>query len=55
LNRILGMAILVAGVAQAVLALPAPPGVPEIGASSAFTVLSLISGSLMVIRGRRKR
>jgi hypothetical protein len=43
------MMLLIAGASQLAMA-----SVPEIGAASAGSALALVSGALLVIRGRRK-
>ncbi|MDP8990018.1 MAG: hypothetical protein M3N41_08060 [Acidobacteriota bacterium] len=52
MQKVLGMMILLAGAAQLAMASPAP--VPEIGVGSAGSAIALISGAMLVIRGRRK-
>ena len=51
MQKILGMMLLIAGASQLAMASPA---VPEIGAGSAASAIALISGAMLVIRGRRK-
>ena len=51
MQKVLGMMILIAGVSQLAMA---SITVPEIGAGSAGSALALISGAMLVIRGRRK-
>jgi hypothetical protein len=50
------MSLLLVGVASAAFAQihPPPPSTPEIAAGSAASALALLSGALLVIRGRRK-
>ena len=50
--KILGTSLLFAAMAGLLLAQPVPS--PEIDANSAGTALVLLSGALLVIRGRRK-
>ncbi len=50
MQKILGMMILIAGASQFAMA----TAVPEIGVGSAGSALALISGAMLVIRGRRK-
>jgi len=50
MQKILGMMLLIAGASQLAMATP----VPEIGAASAGSAIALISGAMLVIRGRRK-
>jgi hypothetical protein len=51
--KILGMALLLA--AASGLALATPIGVPEIDPGSVGSALALLTGALLVIRGRRKQ
>ena len=51
MQKVLGMMILIAGASQLAMAVTA---VPEIGVDSAGSALALISGAMLVIRGRRK-
>jgi hypothetical protein len=51
MQKILGMMLLIAGASQLAMAVTA---VPEIGAASAGSAIALISGAMLVIRGRRK-
>ncbi len=51
MQKVLGMMILVAGASQFAMAALA---VPEIGVGSAGSAIALISGAMLVIRGRRK-
>jgi hypothetical protein len=50
MQKVLGMMILLAGASQFVMA----SAVPEIGVGSAGSAIALISGAMLVIRGRRK-
>jgi hypothetical protein len=50
MRRVLGMMLLVAGAATFAMG----AGVPEIGVGSAGSAVALLSGALLVIRGRRK-
>ena len=50
--KILGMALVFAAVSGMALATPL---VPEIDPGSAGSALALLTGALLVIRGRRKR
>ena len=50
MQKVLGMVILLAGASQFAMASP----VPEIGVGSAGSAIALISGAMLVIRGRRK-
>lgn len=52
MRKIVGMALLVIGVSGVAMAVPA---VPEIDAGSGVSALALISGALLVIRGRRTK
>jgi hypothetical protein len=55
LKRIIVLVLSVFGAAAVALATPAGPGgAPEIDANSAVTALTLLSGSVLLIRGRRK-
>jgi hypothetical protein len=53
MNKALGMMLLLAGVSS--LAMAATAAVPEIGVGSAGSAMALVSGALLVIRGRRKK
>ena len=50
MQKIVGMMLLIAGASQFAMASP----VPEIGIGSAGSAIALISGAMLVIRGRRK-
>ncbi len=50
MQKVLGMMILIAAAAQFAMA----SAVPEIGGGSAGSAIALISGTMLVIRGRRK-
>jgi hypothetical protein len=50
MQKIVGMMILIAGASQLAMA----SAVPEIGVGSAGSAIALISGAMLVIRGRRK-
>ncbi len=51
MQKILGMMLLIAGASQFAMAVTP---VPEIGVGSAASAIALISGAMLVIRGRRK-
>jgi hypothetical protein len=51
-TKVLGMVLLLIGVSGLALAVAA---VPEIDPSSGGSALALLSGALLVIRGRRNR
>ncbi len=51
MRKLLGMALLLVGTAHFAIG---APGVPEIGVGSDGSALALITGTLLVIRGRRK-
>jgi hypothetical protein len=51
MQKVLGMLILVTGASQFAMAALT---VPEIGVGSAGSAIALISGAVLVIRGRRK-
>jgi len=51
--KLLGCALLLMGMAGFVFGPPSP--VPEISPDSASTAVVLISGALLVMRGRRKK
>jgi hypothetical protein len=53
MQRVLGMMLLVVGASAFAMGVAAP--VPEIGAGSAGSAVALLSGMLLVIRGRRKK
>ena len=50
--KLIGSVLLFTGMAGFVFG---PPAVPEITPDSATTAVALISGALLVMRGRRKR
>ena len=50
--KYLGTALLFVGMASAALAQSSP--VPEISAGSAASAIALLSGALLVLRGRKK-
>jgi hypothetical protein len=52
MRKAIGLLLLTLGTAAAALAIPIPS--PEIDGGSAISALALISGALLVIRGRRK-
>ena len=51
MRKVLGMMLLVAG--ASVIAMGAP-SVPEISAGSAGSAVAILSGALLILRGRRK-
>jgi hypothetical protein len=51
--KLLGSMLLLMGMGSLVFAQPVPT--PEISPDSAATALALISGALLVMRGRRKK
>ena len=51
MKKVLGMFLLLSGVASFAMA----TAVPEVGAGSAGSAVALLSGALLVIRGRRKK
>jgi hypothetical protein len=51
MQKALGMMILLVGASNFAMAVAATP---EIGAASAGSAIALISGALLVMRGRRK-
>ena len=53
MNRIVGLTLILIGVAAVALAAPAG-GSPEIDPGSAGSALALLTGAALVIRGRRK-
>lgn len=53
MSRILGMVLILAGVSVAAFA-DGAGGAPEISAGSAISALALLSGGLLVYRGRRR-
>jgi hypothetical protein len=53
MTRTIGMMLLMIGVAGVMLAVPT--GAPEIDPSSGASAVALLSGALVVIRGRRKK
>ncbi len=50
--KLIGMALLTVGAAAVAFASTSP--VPEIDPNSAVSALALVSGALLVLRGRRK-
>ena len=52
MRKVLGMMLLVVGASVFAMGVPA---VPEIGAGSAGSAVALLSGTLLILRGRRKR
>ena len=56
MKKILSFALLLLGMAGSLMAQgPGFPGAPEIDPGSAVSALVLLSGSLLVLRARRKR
>jgi len=53
MTKAVGLMLLLVGAAS--FAMAAPPIAPEIGAGSAGSAIALLSGALLVIRGRRKK
>jgi hypothetical protein len=53
MNKVLGMLLLLVGVSS--LAMAATAAVPEIGVGSAGSAMALVSGGMLVIRGRWKK
>ena len=53
MQKILGMMLLVVG--SSAFAMGSASAVPEIGVGSAGSAVALLSGTLLVIRGRRKK
>jgi hypothetical protein len=53
MQKVLGLMLLVIGASA--FAMGAVSIVPEIGAGSAGSAVALLSGALLVIRGRRKK
>ncbi len=51
MTKVLGMMLMLAG--MAVFAMATPPS-PEVGVGSAGSAIALVSGALLVVRGRRK-
>jgi hypothetical protein len=51
---VLGALLLVAGATSVAMATP-PVSAPEIGPDSAASALALVSGMMLVIRGRRRK
>jgi hypothetical protein len=52
--KFIGMVLLLAGFSSLAFAGAAPPA-PEIGPASGIAALTLVSGAILVIRGRRKK
>ena len=50
--KLAGLLLVVVGISS--VAMGAVPSVPEIGAASGVAALALLSGAVLVIRGRRK-
>jgi len=56
MRKAVGLALVLLGAASVLLAQPgAPLGAPEIDPGSAGTAIALLSGGLLVIRGRRRK
>jgi hypothetical protein len=53
MQKVLGMMLLVVGAST--FAMGTQVAVPEIGVGSAGSAIALLSGTLLVIRGRRKK
>lgn len=53
--KMIGLMMLLVGVAGLAMAGTPPPGVPEIDAVSTVGAVTLLSGALLVIRSRRRR
>ena len=53
MSKFIGFSLLLMGAASFVLATPV--AAPEIDGASATTAIALLSGSLLVLRSRRKR
>jgi hypothetical protein len=51
--KVLGLSLLLAGAASSALAVPV--AAPEVDGASATTAIALLSGSLLVLRARRKK
>ncbi len=51
--KLIGMALILMSVAS--LAFAGAPAAPEISPASGIAALTLVSGAILVIRGRRKR
>ncbi len=51
MQKVFGMMLLIVGASQVAMAMLT---VPEIGVDSAGSAIALISGAILVIRGRRK-
>lgn len=52
--KVLGMSLLLIGVAGLAVAVPPPVGAPEIDAGSAGSALALLSGALLIFKTKRK-
>jgi len=55
LRKIVGMLLLVIGASGAAVAGAVAPPAPEIDAGSCVAALALVSGAVLVVRGRRKK
>ena len=53
LAAVLGLMLVVAGMAGTAIAGPLPPDVPELDPSSIGSAVTLATGALFVLRGRR--
>jgi hypothetical protein len=53
MSKFIGFSLLLVGAAS--FALAGPTAAPEIDGASAATAIALLSGSLLVLRSRRKR
>jgi hypothetical protein len=51
--KLVGIVLLFVGISSSAFA--GGPAVPEIGPASGMAALALVSGALLVIRGRRKK
>lgn len=49
------MALVVVGLSEIALAAPPPPSAPEIDAGSLISAMTLLSGGLLVLTGRRRK
>jgi hypothetical protein len=54
MRKAIGLVLILLGATAALLAVPGAPA-PEIDPGSAGTAIALLSGSLLVIRGRRRK
>jgi hypothetical protein len=55
MRKAIGLALFLLGATSVLLAQPGAPAAPEIDPGSAGTAIALLSGTLLMIRGRRRK